>query len=234
MRVASQNVKSFPPMPQPHVEHDIWLVASEAGLILWQEVYLDRYLAVVRDLAPHFQTYFPEYGGVPISWNAQRFDLVDSGIVTLNKAQAKVSLRRAITWVILRNRKTGFEFLVHNFHYVAGAWNEKAKYMKAFRKQEWTTGNGLHRDLVKDWVKRGLPVVGGGDANRLFSKFALLSKRVGGQRIHYAAGGIDYLFFIDSKTHGWNVSDVRSGKDRFSDHDGRLATAVLTRKHRKH
>ena len=68
-------------------------------------------------------------------------------------------------WVVARHRATGRVAVFVNTHYVSGAWNNKPKPHKEWRKAAWLDHWQALRDLAPKLAIRG-PVIFVGDFNR--------------------------------------------------------------------
>lgn len=125
---ATLNVKSNPTMSQAKVRHDVQKASHTAGLIGWQEIGPDRYFKAIKALGPSWAHYMPHDGGLhipnPISWKKDQYKLVGHGFVRTHHGKAGISPNRYITWVKLKDRKTGKTIVRMNTHLVSGAWGQ--------------------------------------------------------------------------------------------------------------
>lgn len=230
VRIMTQNVCQLPLMPQPHVVHDVELTARESGVVLWQEMRPARYLAAMRNLNPKAWAHYYGGGGCPISWRKRIWEKLDQGHVLLHLKEPGVCENRYVTWVKLRNRKTGAVAIFHTFHYVPGAWTTRFSRTSRLRRAAmWNHGNEMHRHLVDGWVKDGYAVAGGGDTNSAQKRFPLLGKSIRGKRVRYPVdkNAIDQLVLIDGNDFKWKLDSFERRSGRFSDHQGRRMTVRL-------
>lgn len=143
------NVKSNPPMSQDKVLHDVKRAAAAGDIIGWNEISTvkgpngDRYFDAIKSLGKDWGHYMPKHGNYripnPISWKKKEWDLVDSGFRRTHKNGASaghtnVSPARYVTWVKLKNKKTGDTIIRMNTHLISGAWNSKNNKAKEWRK----------------------------------------------------------------------------------------------------
>lgn len=215
--VLTQNVRSLPLMPQAHVVADVRADARSADVILWQEIGPARYKRAVRSLGPAWHTY-GLYTAEPISWRADRFTLLGYGAMVLNRGVRRLTPVHHVTWVRLRDRVTGFVFVVNDAHYV-NAFPPRARVTRArLRASMFWAGYRRQERLVARWVRAGDTVIGGGDYN-LHS--AAMFGTVAGVRSRqlFAAHAKDHLWVIT----GLPVRARLSTLPRWSDHPGRRA-----------
>lgn len=239
IRFVTQNVQALPLMPQGDVVEDVELTARQADVIGWQEIGPDRYDAAVKALGKPWRHYFAGKAGAagyesPISFRADRFKLVDGDSERIVPPRAKVSHGRYVTWVRLKDRATGLEFLVTNLHMIAGAWNDNPKPFKDERPDWWEAD----RDRFVSWIEHAilnnpdLPVVNLGDYNSRVAREPALGERISGRRVQYLAPdrSIDHIALIGAGKGGPKVEVVKADETlggRNSDHVGRRARLRL-------
>lgn len=183
------NVRSNPPMSQDKVLHDVRRAAAAGDVIGWNEISVlknkdgsrdDRYFDAIKSLGRDWGHYMPKHGDYripnPISWKKKDWDLVDSGFRRTHGGLAKVSPSRYVTWVKLKNKKTGDTIVRMNTHLVSGAWNGKDNKAKQWRKDQWRTHMRKLKEMVARFERSGLPVIIGGDFNR--NRYKVLGDRV--------------------------------------------------------
>jgi hypothetical protein len=238
LRFMTQNVQALPLMPQPDVVEDVKLTAKEAGIICWQEIGPDRYEKAVEGLGTRWSHFFGTVGDIdnPISWRDRQWNLVKSGQVKLHDGKAKLSKTKWLSWVKLEHKKTGARIIVHNWHYINGAFNNEVNPQEALRLPTWKQDNAVHRELVRGWIDQGLPIIGGGDANRRHGHDLgpLLGKTLAGKKVRYPVSdrSIDVIVVINGENWSWEVDD-KNGETmpgRNSDHRGRRARVRLVKK----
>lgn len=243
MRLVAQNVRGFPPMTQAHVRADIAATAQDAGpagVILWQEFYRPRYRQALRSLGEGWAHYIPDVGKqCPISWRADRYQLLDAGVEFLHAGHRLITPRQFVTWVILRDRATGVEAVFTNRHYLPGAYARGFKPWRKWRVRTWEAANARDAALILRFVTQGYPVAGGGDYNVLARVRTPYGPRVGGEGnlftrwVHYhppAGSGVMWLWSVNSDAHVWRHEEDYTDAltPRYSDHAGRRARLRLT------
>lgn len=131
----------------------------------WQEVKSARQSNALRvgmgDGYSHHHTDL----AVPISVS-RGWTVVREGRKQAHKGRAGASPARWIVWVIARHVETRQVAVFVNTHMVSGAWNNKPKLFKAWRRQMWTDHWQALRDVVAGAAKKW-PVVVVGDFNRV-------------------------------------------------------------------
>jgi hypothetical protein len=137
-----------------------------AGVIGWQEVDSPAARDKLRRSLPGYQHFFPKAGpakSVPISWRADRFELVKSGNVRTHGGEAGVTPARYINWVILRQPGQNKRFIVLNTHFISGAWTKHPE-----RRPRWRTHARKLRHLVGELGDEHprAPIFAIGDFNR--------------------------------------------------------------------
>lgn len=226
------NVKSNPPMSQDKVLHDVRRAAAAGDIIGWNEIDMvkgpggkkdDRYFDAVKSLGPSWGHYMPKDGGLripnPISWKKKEWDLVDSGFRRTHKGKSEVSPNRYVTWVQLKNKKTGDTIVRMNTHLVSGAWSGGAKKAKEWRKDQWNTHMRKLKEMVARFERKGLPVIIGGDFNR--DSYKLFGNKVNyDNNIHVGTHGkstYDYVMHTPNKDLKRTGGTIQ--RDYASDHD---------------
>lgn len=242
MRLVAQNVRGFPLMKQAHVLADIAATAQDAGpagVILWQEFYRPRYRRALRALGEGWETFVPEVGkNNPISWRTDRYQFLDGGVEFLHPGHRLISPRQFVTWVILRDRVTGWEAVFTNRHYLPGAFARGFKPWRKWRVRTWLEANARDVALIERFMARGLPVAGGGDYNVLARVRTPYGPRIGeagdlfSRWVHYhppVGSGVLWLWSINSPEFVWSHSEDYTDAlaPRYSDHAGRRARLHL-------
>jgi hypothetical protein len=219
--VATLNVRSNPEMVQRRVVHDVRRAVAIAAVVLWQEIGPTRYKNALRALAGLWRHAHLRLA-IPISWDAEEFERLGSGHQRTHRGRATASPARYLSWVILRHRETGAEVVFLNTHFVSGAWNDKRKTFKAWRRRMWLRHYAALEAKVAQFHDQGYTVVGGGDFNR---------RNV--ERFHadlewMSAGGIDYLFVVPGPHDKTNVQGFQVVRNFESDHNARVAALDIT------
>lgn len=237
--LVSQNVQALPAMTQTHVREDIQRTARDGDLLVFQEIMLDRYAVELHKIGTLWEVYLPEEpnGGCALAWRRTEWKCLDKGKTLLHEGVAQVSGHRFIVWALLQNRRTGAIILLHTWHYVAGAWNIKDDPNEEEREPLWRQDVRNHLKFLKPYVDECIPIIGGGDANRMFGHRLgpFLGERVGRRKINYIADAktIDPIFLIHGKEWRWVIDPEGTEHltDRHSDHGGRKSRQRLV--HRK-
>lgn len=208
------NVKSNPPMSQDKVLHDVRRAAAAGDVIGWNEISVlknkdgsrdDRYFDAIKSLGKDWGHYMPKHGKYripnPISWKKKEWDLVDSGFRRTHGGLEKVSPSRYVTWVKLKNKKTGDTIVRMNTHLVSGAWSSKNKPAKQWRQDQWHTHMRKMKEMVARFERSGHPVIIGGDFNR--DSYKLFGNKVKyDNNIHVGTHGkstLDYVMHTPNK-----------------------------------
>lgn len=223
-KVGTLNVKCFPVMRQKWVLHDVNYASTQADVILWQEIGIERYKAAV-DALPAF-TMLHRHLEVPISYNTDMFTFVDSGEVMLHPGRRLTSPDRYLTWAVLQHKASDRAFTFMNTHYVSGAWNNKRRLHKLWRKQMWIQSYEIQQRLIEK--ASSLTLVGGGDFNRM-----TLHPFNGHTKVAIT-NSIDHLFI----TRRWRLAEtplaagprfkgaIHTNVRFFSDHNMKIGTVV--------
>lgn len=230
-KTATINIKSNPLMSIAKVRHDVREASHEAGLIGWQEITArgGNYFEEIRKLGPGWSHYMPHDGGLripnPISWNNKVWKKTDSDFIRTHRGLHDVSPNRYITWVRLKNQKTGKEIVRVNTHLVSGAFSGKPHHQ--WRLDNWKSHMNQLDALVKKFERQGLDVIVGGDFNRDSTK-VLGDHMVYDNKLHVGTHGKSTLDYLMHNRHG----DLkRTGShvhhDFFSDHDAVVAAYTL-------
>jgi len=220
-RHVTANIKSNPLMPLGDAAADIIQVAGHAGVIGWQEIH-KLYRPTIRTL-PGFTTYWPGKAfsragdAIPISWRTANLELVASGVKRTHLGIPRVTPTRYISWVVLRDLRSGQVFWRVNTHYVSSAFTRHRSRRPMWERHDRKLGNVVLR-LV--W-QHGPNGVVGGDFNRELGSArlnAMLSTH-GGQHVghHY-----DHLYVFGGE------AGLMARLPLNSDHDGILARATFT------
>lgn len=233
----TQNVQAVPLMTQTHVVEDVERTARDGDFLAFQEIWPEYYEDAVRCLnSQTLRTWVPgdPNGGLALGWPKREWALVDRGEVLLHEGRKKVSEDRYLIWVLLRHVKTGAELLVFTFHFVAGAWNDRENQPgEEFRPDMWNQDRQVTREFLKQWVERGIPVMGGGDGNRRHNhpNGPLLGERIGRRTVRYVAEpmSIDPMIFIHGEEWKWVIDkgSAETLRNRHSDHHGRKSRQRL-------
>jgi len=224
LKVATQNIRCKPPMPEPHVKHDVQATAKEATLIGWQEIGTETYKEQIGNLAPTFQSYIPS--SQPVSWVLRNWEVVDKGRYMLHRAKPGVHASRWIVWVLFRHKKSKRLMIFHNTHYIAHAKAGRPGSAK-YRSEVWEAGNQRHRNLIDLWVRKGYAVIGTGDFNKRLTP--VVGVEVRGKRVRYLTppNVIDKIFCIDGRGSHFDATSSIVLTPRYSDHVGRMAIIKL-------
>lgn len=168
MLLTTANICNRPRMRQSRVEADIARAKRYSTVIGWQEIGPRRYKRAVRTAGDGHYAHAHLELDVPISYDLDRYTLIDSGRVRAHKGRATASPARWLTWVLLADAKVpGLRFVVINTHFVSGAWNAKSKPFKSWRRRKWLVHFAALQRLVDRFVAAELPVLITGDFNRL-------------------------------------------------------------------
>lgn len=214
MLISTANIMVNPLMRQKKVVLDVKTVKSRSTIVGWQEIKIDRYKRAVRDTyADAWETC--QLGvSIPISVRAKDLKILKSGHQLTHHGKAGASPNRYISWAYVQCREAPFKFLVMNTHYVSGAWNNKLKYAKAWRRRMWEVHWKAQQQLVLDAHKAGYSILGTGDFNRVdVPKFH--------KDQHWITdGGIDKLWWLEGH-HGPKIKEVSPmiRTELHSDHD---------------
>jgi hypothetical protein len=237
-RVITQNVKALPLMSAEKVRHDIELTASQAGIIGWQEIGPAYYKNILKSLPKDEWRTFWGKGHAddrqfdcPISWKKKYWKFIDGGSWELHPPHAMISVRRSYCWAILENRNKGCRLLVTNKHYVAGAWNDKAKPFKELRPKLWREGMKKEVAWLERFMKKypEMPVILLGDYNaNVVRDKKEFPTYISGRKLLYQMphGSIDLIILLNGKGSGSWRCEVRKKvgetlRGRNSDHQAR-------------
>lgn len=161
--VAVGNVRNNPPMPQASVVHDIDLLFHQGQVVLACEIGIGRYKEYFATAAGasgrkvfHLGTADPV--AVPCSWPETYGESH-----RLTKGLAGVNPSRYFNAVF----RPGAHMVYVSTHFTNGAWNDKLKPSKLWRKWAWRKQEAKAAALVAGWHDAGWTVVIGGDMNRM-------------------------------------------------------------------
>jgi len=250
LRFVSQNVKALPLMPQKNVVADVNLTASQAQVIGWQEIGIERYDEAVMALDPDVWTTFwanrrkkPGYES-PISYRHNIFTRVDGGSFELSPPIAGISKGKTFTWVVLEHVRTSARVLVTNKHYISSAFNPRAdKKLQEKRPAIWRRSRDLELEFLREFIRENpdVPIVNMGDYNAMLSPGGRdvkeYPRRIANRPIQWVVNpkAIDQVMFINGKAWKWDI-DEDEGQllpGRNSDHQGRLGAARLRKATKK-
>lgn len=231
----TQNVQALPLMTQTHVVEDVERTARDADLFALQEIFPERYENAVRDLnSDTVRVWVPgdPNGGCALGWPKRYWALLERDKVLLHEGEAKVTDHRFLVWAHLRHVKTEAEVVLFTFHYVPGAWNDDIDPREEVRRPMWHQDRQVTKDFMKEWVEKGVPLLGGGDGNRRHSHpdGPLLGERVGRRTINYVAEpmSIDPIVMVHGKEWRWQIDpNGLETLPRHSDHAGRKSRQRL-------
>lgn len=227
------NIRSNPEMPQAQVVADVRKAAAQGDLIGWQEIAPRRYFEAIRGLGKEWGHYMPRDGkmpvAIPISWKKSEWSLKDAGFQRTHSGQPKVSPHRYITWVKLKNKRSGEEIIRINTHLVSGAWSKKKadRPSTPWRQRMWELHMTKLTALVERFKEKGHKVVVGGDFNR--DSYRLLGNKVAYDNdLHVGTLGgstLDYLMHtVDPELKHLRT---RYARKLHTDHDAVVATYRL-------
>lgn len=181
----------------------------------WQEVDSPAARDKLRRSLPAYKHFFPKDGAaksVPISWRADRFELVKSGSIRTHRGEAKVTPSRYVNWVLLKQPAKNKRFLVLNTHFISGAWTKHPN-----RQARWLR----HADRLRDLVKKlgdqhpNTPIVLVGDFNR--HKTVALPHQVQHIKVAGVAGvPIDQMYATKSVKNTQVQRLDKAGSDHFA------------------
>lgn len=158
--VAAGNIQNRPLMRQEDVRADTALLFSLGVVILACEVKIARYNRAFRRIAHRvgLKVYFERravQAAVPREWNSVgRAHRLSRGLAGINPA-------RWFNAIFEMEAKTVYVAT----HFTNGAWNDKPKRRKAWRRWVWRLQERRARALIAGWVAAGWNVVVGGDLN---------------------------------------------------------------------
>ncbi|WP_372728201.1 GH25 family lysozyme [Nocardioides sp.] len=240
VRVVSANVQSFPRSALSELQalDDLVRNAGCGDLVFLQEI-AEHYRPLVAQAFPSagWEVYYgPDDNQTPIAWRRDAFTPLDQDTSLLHPANSRHA-RRYITHVRLRVTDLGCDLHATNLHLVSGAFNDTPLPDKAARVAEWHEGMARHTACVEEYVREGLPVVGGGDYNRQLKRHKCLGSRIAGKPVAYGVdpSSIDLIWFVDGDQVAWDLRSTRlyPGRNstrpaRHSDHAARRAKVTLT------
>ena len=223
MLISTANIMGTPLMRQKKVLLDVKTVLSRSTVVGWQEISKPRYKDAVRSTYAHDWQVCELATEVPISVRKSQLKVLKSGHKLTHHGRAGASPNRYISWAYVETvDRQPVRFVVINTHYVSGAWNNKRKLFKAWRKRMWLVHNAQLRQLVLDAHESGFSVLVVGDFNRVsVEKFH--------PKQHWVSnGGIDKIFWLEGK-HGPQFSEVSAvlRTNLYSDHDLKTARISL-------
>lgn len=167
MRIGTANIRNHPDMPRAAVEADIHTVARRTSLCGLQEIQPGEDTPVVRYALPEHWGMFGGAAESPIVWNADRWHLEDSDLITWERPRLPrpENPTPGITSCVFRSRRRPElpRFAVVNTHLVAGAYN--AQRLLAVQAQ-WHVEWRMVLEEVRRLHRGGLTVYVLGDFNR--------------------------------------------------------------------
>lgn len=230
---ATINLRAVPTMRQAKVVADVDKAADlGASVIFWEEAgWQDRYKEAIADRMPFGDP------AIPKGWNHRWFPGNSTGIsfdrsiwqalsgakkFLLHAAVPGVSDDRWMVLQALRHRATKQTVWFLAFHH---APKRAGLGLRAQRR-----GNDTLRYLIEGALKRGVPVVAGGDANQAGQ---FLGTEIAGCKVTYRSGekggGIDKLIYVAPTGFSWTVTKPTIIGGVNSDHAPVRASAVLHR-----
>lgn len=247
VRVVTQNIKNFPEpdtkggIPHGEIAGVVANAAKRADVVGWQEMGSKWHKAALDGL-DGWTTCWGKGRKVcddPVSWRTDLFDLVESGYFLLHEGKAEICANRWATWVLLRHKATGLEFVVCNKHYVPAVFNGKDDGSEALRWSMWQSGLTKETKHVTHWVTKGLPVVSTGDYNKQLRPQQTFDKKhtigapfsnVAGHQVtyHVVDTSIDHIWTVDGSAARWSEVRRNTFSGAPSDHNGRLAVLTLS------
>lgn len=208
-------------MRQWKVNADVGKVDQQADFVGWQEIAPRRYRRAVGRLPSKVRFLNTP---VPVSF-PKDWVVLDTARILTHKGRRLVTPHRWIVVALLREKKTNKVFALVNTHYVSGAWNNKRKFQKEWRKTAWNHHHRLHRKVVRRLVNNGISVIGTGDFNR--ENVRKLNRR----QKWLNNGRIDKIFKVNAP-HGVRLRREGAGVENLhSDHN--MLKAYVTIRKRK-
>lgn len=199
LRLGSANVMNNPIMAKWKVRKDFKDVKRDCDIVGWQEISSLRNLTILLSvLGVRWKTVF-KGTATPISLRRRRFKILDRGKIVMHTGKKGASPIRRIVWILVFDKVTGLTLVFSNRHYVSGAWNDKDKYEKEWRKMMWDLGYLKDRELAVQQFDDDILHIGVGDFNRLkVERFLVGQKWIWNK-------GIDKMFIVDpnSEISGW-------------------------------
>ena len=192
MLLTTANIMNRPLMPQAKVLEDIGTAKRYSTVIGWQEINPARYKQAIRTAGDGHWAHAQLDTPIPISVNADYYEIVSSEKYRTHKGRALASPSRWITWAIVRRRTDGLLFVVVNTHFVSGAWNAKKKLFKGWRKKMWRLHFAALHTLVAELRTHGYTVLVVGDFNKVNVP------ELTGRQKSLVPGGIDKILVLPS------------------------------------
>jgi hypothetical protein len=203
MKIVEANIKGTMTARRINADFAKLSTVPNVDIVLWAESTYAKSKVALRRHYPssHWEHLFMETE-IPITVNTARFDVVRHAKLVTHTGKAHVSPARYIVWAILKDKKTGFEFVVTNSHWVSGGWKRFAR-QKSWRVAKWKTHYAKHKALVNEFHNAGYTVVGGGDWNwPTVTPFR--------SDMHYLAHhALDYIYLVNN-TKGGVIFRIKS------------------------
>jgi hypothetical protein len=233
--VVTANIMGNPKMSQKQVYSDLRKIKGFRGgdglAVLFQEISHPRYkYAVWRTFHVLFAIAFRVLLATPIAIDRSTLHRVGGktgiGKVRTHKGRRNTTPARYFNWITV-----AFDdcpdipaFVLMNTHFISGAWNDKDKSHKEWRKEMWLLHWEKMKDQVLEFYAQGLTVVFAGDFNRV-----TVEKFHPNQRWLVGKGSIDKIAVLEAPG-GVRVSELaggRIGQSFHTDHTPRFVDLRL-------
>ena len=167
-RVVGANVRNNPVMPRVWVEEDYHHAATLGDVLLLNEVGRRWYKALLRwILGPGFKVVGLRKSETPIAFRRSKWRLIWRQIYKMHEGHANASPTRRVVVALLQHKRTGLYMAFVCSHRVSGAWNNKLKAFKFWRKKAWMKHDEGEKVVLLDLYDRGITWLRFADFNRL-------------------------------------------------------------------
>lgn len=178
-RAVGGNVRGNPTMPSRKVRQDYKHMRDLGDILMFNEVSNPRYRAILRRVLGWAFIIGGMYRSeTPIAVRRKRYRVLRRRVIKMHGGRVGASPTRRVVILIVQHRLTGIIFAIVCSHRVSGAWNNKLKRFKAWRKLMWLRHDTSEEVELLALYKQGISWVRFADYNRLGVELAHPNEKV--------------------------------------------------------
>lgn len=172
--MCTSNIMNNPDIPRWKVRRAAAGTAKLCGVAFFQEIQETEDHIDIRRAMGKKWSWIGDDIAIPIAFKHKLWKVLEFGHELVHHGKAHTSPDRYINWAVLARRNrvrrgaSGRRKVIcfMNTHFVSGAWNDKPKLNKEWRKLMWEVHWHRMSERIATFLMRGITVVFGGDFNR--------------------------------------------------------------------